>query len=73
MYTLGMPANILVVTETDEPLQEFPKKQVWQKGLLHRIARVMLEDERHRILLQKRSLNVDVFPGCWDHSAAGHV
>lgn len=66
-------AKIAVVDENDNPVGEFPKEEVWQKGLLHRIVRIMIEDEQGRILLQKRSMDVDTFPGCWDHSAAGHV
>lgn len=66
-------AKIAVVDENDKPLGEFPQEEVWEKGLLHRIVRIMVEDEQGRILLQKRSMEVDTFPGCWDHSAAGHV
>lgn len=65
--------KILVVDENDKPIGEFSKDEVWQKGLLHRIVRIMVEDEEGRILLQKRSMEVETFPGCWDHSAAGHV
>src|SRR6267378_4049705 len=68
-----MAHKILVVDENDKPIGEFSKDEVWQKGLLHRIVRIMVEDEQGRILLQKRSMDVDTFPGCWDHSAAGHV
>jgi isopentenyldiphosphate isomerase len=33
----------------------------------------MVEDEQGRVLLQKRTANMDLYPNCWDHSAAGHV
>lgn len=65
--------KILVVDEHDTPIGEAPKEEVWQKGLFHRIVRIMLEDEQGRILLQRRSMQVESFPGYWDHSAAGHV
>ncbi|HSX42723.1 MAG TPA: NUDIX domain-containing protein [Candidatus Saccharimonadales bacterium] len=68
-----MTHKILVVNDNDQPIGEFSKEEVWEKGLLHRIVRIMVEDEEGRILLQKRSMQVDTFPGCWDHSAAGHV
>lgn len=70
-----MPAftHILTVDENDQPLGVVSKQEVWQKGLLHRIVRVMAEDAEGRILLQKRSPHVDIFPNAWDHSAAGHV
>lgn len=66
-------SKIAVVDENDKPIGEFAQEEVWGKGLLHRIVRIMVEDEQGRILLQKRSMEVDTFPGCWDHSAAGHV
>jgi isopentenyl-diphosphate delta-isomerase len=68
-----MSSKIFVVDENDEPVGEFPEQEVWEHGLPHRIVRIMLEDEKHRILLQKRSMNMKTFPGYWDHSAAGHV
>jgi len=66
-------AQIVVVDENDQPIGIFPKQEVWAKGLLHRIVRVMLEDEHGNLLLQKRSMQMDTAPGCWDHAAAGHV
>lgn len=66
-------AKIAIVDDNDNPIGESSKEEVWQKGLWHRIVRIMVEDEQGRILLQKRSMDVDTFPGCWDHSAAGHV
>lgn len=65
--------HILVVDERDQPVGVFPKEEVWQKGLPHRIVRVMVEDGQRRILLQKRSPHMDIAPNTWDHSAAGHV
>lgn len=66
-------AKIAIVDDNDNPIGESSKEEVWQQGLWHRIVRIMVEDEQGRILLQKRSMDVDTFPGCWDHSAAGHV
>lgn len=69
-----MAHNVIeVVDENDQPIGALPKEEVWAKGLLHRIVRIMVEDDRGRILLQKRSAHMDTFPNCWDHSAAGHV
>lgn len=66
-------AQIAVVDENDQPVGVFPKEEVWAKGLLHRIVRIMLEDGQGNLLLQKRSMQMDTAPGCWDHAAAGHV
>lgn len=68
-----MAFNILVVDENDQPVGVVPSEKVWKEGLAHRIVRIMLEDKDGRILLQKRSPKVDLFPNAWDHSAAGHV
>ena len=68
-----MSFPILVVDEHDRPVRVAKSEEVWEKGLLHRIVRVMAEDKQGRILLQKRSAHVDLFPNTWDHSAAGHV
>lgn len=48
-------------------------RQVWETGAYHRIARVLIQDSHRRVLLQKRSLKLSLYPGCWDVSAAGHV
>ena len=45
-------------------------------GVLHRTAHVWIireEAGRTQVLLQKRSLNKDSFPGLYDTSSAGHV
>lgn len=42
----------------------------------HRTAHVWIVREsggRYEILMQKRSLNKDSFPGCFDTSSAGHI
>lgn len=68
-----MSFSILVVDEHDRPLDVHSSEEVWQKGLWHRIVRIMIEDRQGRLLLQKRSAKMDLYPGAWDHSAAGHV
>jgi len=61
------------VNEHDEPVGVASIKEAQEKGLIHRIARVMVEDKAGNVLLQKRVLNSSLFPGRWDNSAAGHV
>jgi len=43
------------------------------KGLIRRLARVIVEDQEGNVLLQKRSSKQKLFPNRWDTSAAGHV
>ena len=64
---------VIVVNEEDIPIGLAMLAEVWDKGLYHRMVRIMAEDGNGRILLQKRSANMTIFPGCWDNSAAGHV
>lgn len=64
---------VIVVNEEDIPIGLAMLAEVWDKGLYHRVVRIMAEDRQGRILLQKRSDNMLVFPGLWDNSAAGHV
>ena len=47
-----------------------------QDGIMHRTAHIWItriHDGKRQILLQKRSLNKDSFPGLFDTSSAGHV
>lgn len=64
---------ILIVDEQDNPVGEAGMLDAWEQGLIHRIARVMVEDDKGRILLQKRAASMKLYPNCWDNSAAGHV
>ena len=68
---MGYPP-VTFVDEDDNVLGAAPLPEVREKGQIHRIARIMVEDGEANILLQKRSPNVK-WPNCWDNSAAGHV
>lgn len=48
-------------------------EEAHRDGLRHRIVFILVQDPEGRLLLQKRSDNVAVYPGTWDVSAAGHV
>jgi 16S rRNA (adenine1518-N6/adenine1519-N6)-dimethyltransferase len=68
-----MSKPIQTVDEHDRPVGTATKQEAWEKGLAHRIVRIMLHDKQGRVLLQHRSPTKDIFPDCWDNSAAGHV
>lgn len=68
-----MSLPIMIVDGDDRPIGSATKQQAWQEGLIHRIVRIMIEDGQGRILLQHRTPTKDIFPNCWDNSAAGHV
>lgn len=64
---------VVVVNDKDEVVGTEMLKKVWEQGLYHRIAYIIVEDESGRILLQRRSANMELYPNRWDDSAAGHV
>ena len=47
--------------------------EVHAKGLWHQAAHVWIYNSKGEILLQKRSMQKESWPGRWDISAAGHV
>lgn len=49
------------------------RKEVHRKGLWHRTVHIWILNSNNELLLQKRSLNKDVYPGFWDISCAGHL
>lgn len=64
---------IQIVDENDEPISSASIREALKEGLIHRIVRVMVEDADGNILLQKRTEGIELYPGRWDNSAAGHV
>lgn len=49
------------------------KDEAHQKGLFHPTVHIWFYSSEPSLLLQKRSLNKQTFPGLWDVSVAGHV
>ncbi len=68
-----MSLPIQIVNENDQPVGQASKQEAWAQGLWHRVVRIMLVNDRGELLLQHRAANKDIFPNCWDNSAAGHV
>lgn len=66
-------ALILIVNDKDQPIGEAKNEEVLKLGLIHRVARVMIEDGEENILLQKRADDMRFYPKCWDTSAGGRV
>jgi isopentenyldiphosphate isomerase len=50
-----------------------PKAEVHRDGDWHRAAHVWIATPDGRLLLQRRSLRKENYPGLWDVSAAGHL
>ena len=68
-----MSAPIAIVNEDDQIIGSASKQEAWDKGLLHRVVRIMIQNKEGKVLLQHRTPTKDIFPNCWDNSAAGHV
>jgi isopentenyldiphosphate isomerase len=64
---------IAIVNEKDEVIGSAMLPDAWRDGLIHRIVRVLVEDEQGRLLLQRRSPQMGLFSNCWGESSAGHV
>lgn len=70
---IDIDEKVQVVDSDDKVIGSATKPEIWKKGLKHRIVRIIVEDPQGRILLQKRSAKMKLYPNCWDQSAAGHV
>lgn len=62
-----------VVNGSDEVVGKAPRKSIHKTELLHRAVHIFLIDPQGRMWLEKRSMNVDTFPGHYSSAAAGHV
>lgn len=62
-----------VVDSLDRVIGTATRREIHQKGLLHRSVHILVFNSKGELYLQKRSLNKDENPGYWDTSAAGHV
>ncbi len=62
-----------VVDQEDQVIGQASRKEVHQRGLLHRSVHILVFNSKGELFLQKRSMAKDENPGYWDTSAAGHV
>ncbi len=50
-----------------------PRDEVHKTGLWHKTVHVWVLNLHNQLLLQKRAVTKETFPGLWDISAAGHI
>lgn len=62
-----------IYAEDGEPLGMAPRLRVHREGLWHRAVNVFLFRSDGRLLIQRRQLDRDVWPGAWDLSVAEHL
>ncbi len=69
-----MPAELLdQVNEKDEIIGVMTRHDAHTKFLLHRVESTWFYNDKQEVLLQKRSMKKDMFPGVLSISASGHV
>ena len=72
-----MDEMIDLTDEFGNPIGRSEKRSVIHaRGLLHRTAHIWIvrgSRENLEVLLQKRAMNKDSYPGCYDTSSAGHI
>ena len=62
-----------VVDENDKVVGKVPRAECHKKGLLHRAVHIFILNSRGDLLLQKRSKELDLYPGFFTSSASGYV
>lgn len=65
--------DIVYVDDKDKEIGFGSIQGAYDKGIVVRIARVFLVNDKGDLLIQKRSDNHRALPGRWDQTAAGHV
>ena len=65
--------RIAVVDADDRFVRWTDKVDIHRNALLHRSVHVLLFDDLHRLVVQRRSDDKATDPGRWDCSCAGHV
>jgi isopentenyl-diphosphate delta-isomerase len=68
-----MTERIIFADENDQQIGAGTREEAWAKGLYVRIVRVILKDEKGRVLSQLRGATKKSYPNCWTDSTSGHV
>lgn len=64
--------ELILVSETDEPLGTMEKLEVHQQGLLHRAFSVIIFNSAGKMLLQQRALKKYHGGGLWTNACCSH-
>ena len=62
-----------VVDEHDNVIGAERRSVIHKEGLIHRIVRILILNDKNELLLQLRAHKEDTYAGKWDQSAGGHV
>jgi isopentenyl-diphosphate delta-isomerase type 1 len=68
------PELIDIVDQAGNPLgYSVSREEVHKTGLWHKTVHIWVLNSQNQLLLQKRAMGKETFPGLWDISAAGHI
>lgn len=73
MPTTDHEELLIVVDEQDNVLDYLPRAEVHKKNLLHRTISVVVFTGDGKLVIQRRSLSKDTYPGMLSNAAGGHV
>jgi len=62
-----------IVDMKDNVIGKDLRSHVHSSDNWHRGIHILIFNSEGEVLLQKRSISKDKFPGCWDYSVSGHV
>ncbi len=62
-----------VVDANDIEISSAPRSEVHRRAWRHRAVHIIVSNSQGQILLQRRSLLKETYPGYWDVSVGGHV
>ncbi len=64
---------VWIVDEENRPLCSATRTEMRAKRLIHRSAYILVIGKRDSILVQKRTISKDIYPGLWEIAAGGVV
>jgi len=64
---------VTLVDHNDQIIGRAPRSQVRKQALIHRVTYILVFNEAEQLLLQKRTLSKDLYPGYYDAAAGGVI
>ena len=70
----AFPVEIFdIVDPQDQVIGQATRHEAHAGRLLHRAVHILIFNPAGALLVQKRAMTKDTFPGCYDSSASGHL
>lgn len=64
---------VQIVDRSNKPIEALPRREMRQRGLIHRACYILVFNTEGELFLQKRTDSKDIYPGYWDVAAGGVV